>query len=172
MVGYVSEPPNSDWRKSTIRDILRTAYEQVERGTGETTTVAALWIRGNGVYLGSIPHGGGQQVFRLQLPEAAPKLFAKISQRQRTVFAPRPDYALYHAEDMAMFEFESNRDAAEKDQPYPDGAYMAAYGRAYGTQPPAFRQPCTGPDESIIPACRWTLDALGIDHWPRKRKLR
>ncbi|KAF2274583.1 uncharacterized protein EI97DRAFT_477214 [Westerdykella ornata] len=56
--GYLREPQSSGWTEETIDNFAYWAWRQTRIGSrSEATLVAALWICGTGVYLGSIPHG-------------------------------------------------------------------------------------------------------------------
>jgi len=160
-VGFVPEPQEQPtWNKQTINDYAQEGHEQVmQRSDGiPVTIVSALWIRGKGVWVASIPHDNGQTLFPSQCPIHAPRLWEVIRLRTNTGTG-----STWHAEDMAMFAYESNREhPLLLNLPYPDGAYMATYGRRYTLDPIGFKGPCSGPRTRLTPNCREVLNTLDI----------
>ncbi|KAI8930527.1 hypothetical protein NX059_012127 [Plenodomus lindquistii] len=102
--GFVKQPANSQWTTDTIDEYAVNAWRQ----TSPPALVAALWVPGVGVYLGSIPHGTEptgitvQAAFDGRLRTQAPVLWGQVKDRtyQGT--------SKWHAEDMAMTGLDLN----------------------------------------------------------------
>lgn len=166
MVDEIVEPPNSGWKRSDMHRLAREGYEQVAAATQQPNNlVAALWIPGRGVYLGSIPHNGGQTAFSENAPVNAPRLWGLIDDRTHNFDGGAiGSESIYHAEDMAMYWFEDRQQPQVITGPYPEFSYMAVYGKKATDSRPQDQQPCTGVYARIIPNCRRVLNALDIAH--------
>jgi hypothetical protein len=71
--------------------------------------------------------------------------------------------SMWHAEDMAMFAYESKRKHSHPlNRSYPDGSYIATYGRRFVLDPIGFKAPCSGLETRINPNCLIVLNALDI----------
>jgi hypothetical protein len=161
-VDEVGEPPNSGWTRADIRAVAKAGYEQVVAATGQPNTiVAALYIPGRGVYLGSIPHNGGQTAFAQNAPAAAPRLWRQIALREFTEDATGNE-SKYHAEDMAMYWFEDRQQPQVFTGSYPPFSYMAVYGKKPTDDRAKPQDPCSGPYRRINPDCLATLRVLDI----------
>lgn len=158
-VGYFPEPPNSGWTKETIHFYAREAYIQAVGSTQVTLLMAALWIRGDGIFFGSVPHDGGQTEFHISAEVRAPRLWKEVKSRSRV---NRNDGGLlWHAEDMAMYVFESMR--APILGYYPDGAFLALYGRLERDGRLGTQAPCSGDSAKIFPSCLMVLNKLDVN---------
>jgi hypothetical protein len=163
--GVVKEPLNSGWTKTTIKEYAYEGWQQTQNECSGVTIVAALWIRGKGVYLGSIPHAYSavdkehvETAFETALSSQAPLLDSKIGCRDvadKTV-------ARYHAEDMAMLTYERTEKPSGS---YPKRGYMAVYGQYPGGGRAAFLSPCGTYDADyakINPSCATVLSGFEI----------
>ncbi|KAF2175415.1 hypothetical protein K469DRAFT_683960 [Zopfia rhizophila CBS 207.26] len=160
--GHIQEPSNSGWTKATIQGFAYQGYLQVmAEAPNAVTMVSALWIPGQGVWLGTIVHDAGKQVFPQQAPTMAPLLWGQIKDRVITGTTS----SKYHAEDMACFAYE--RYLVNKigpNQNYPQGAYITSFGR-YNTNNAASLKPaCSSSSHQINPPCTVTMFAMGIDY--------
>jgi hypothetical protein len=156
-VAYIQEPSdaNPPWTTGTIRGFARDGYHQIE-SMQPITIVTALWFPGIGVWIGTIPHDSRTYQFRENCPVKAPRLWTILSGRTLT----GQSTTLWHAEDMAMFEYEKSRPASNKG--YPEGGYMASYGRRFNSESARPQPPCSGQEANITPSCLDVLRRLDI----------
>jgi hypothetical protein len=165
--GYVKEPKNSGWNTDSIDAYTVRAYDASQCGPNPLPVlVAALWVPGVGVYLGSIPHGkmrnsgdmSAQVGFDGMLRGQAPILWEQV--RDRTAV----NTSKYHAEDMAMYMYEKLE--KPRGPGYPPNSYMIVYGQYDKNDKVGPKPPCTGPtspgSDGINPSCKTTLRNLGI----------
>jgi hypothetical protein len=156
------EPPNSGWTRSDIARLAKAGYEQVRVATGQANTmVAALYVPGTGVYLGSIPHDGGQDAFAQNAPSNAPRLWSLIKTRKFSEDATGNE-SKYHAEDMAMFWYEDRQQPQVIQGDYPEFSYISVYGKKPNNDKAEFQDPCSGPRARIRPDCLRVLRDLDI----------
>jgi hypothetical protein len=166
MVDAIAEPANLGWKRNDMYRLAREGYEQVVAATQQPNNlVAALWIPERGVYLGSIPHDGGQTAFSQNAPTSAPRLWGLIEDRTRDFRGGATgSESIYHAEDMAMYWFEDRQQPQVITGHYPEFSFMAVYGKKATDAQLSNQQPCTGIYARIIPNCRSVLNILDIAH--------
>jgi hypothetical protein len=75
--------------------------------------------------------------------------------------------SLYHAEDMAMYNYESENLQVRASERYPFGTFITAYGRKRsrkGEVPvtPGPVDPCNDSDAKVTPNCMFVLDKLSV----------
>jgi hypothetical protein len=162
--GQVPEPANSGWTGQTIREMAKQAYEsRIDTRPDKNLVIAALWVTGAGVWFGSTVQGVGHTTLKTQAPTLAPRLWQALYGRRLTGASQSSTPALYHAEDAAMFWYESNRGTAAQPNTYPFGTtWMYVYGTRGEYDIPGQREVCTGTDASIEPDCR-TVVNLRLD---------
>jgi hypothetical protein len=165
--GFVKEPANSQWTRTTIKEFALEGWRQAS-ASGEKTLVSALWVVGDGVWLGSIPHGrdrntgnGGQRGFGVALSASGqPRLFAAIGHR----ILVHDGTTLWHAEDVAMLEYENARRDVRPADRYPRLTYITTYGQRFTESRPQFEPPCSGTSAKINPTCNTALRQLGVQY--------
>lgn len=81
--------------------------------------IVALWVRGSGVWIASTVQGEGHRRLQTLAPTLAPQIWHEIRKRVLTGNSRSDEPALYHAEDAAMFWYESNRGSTALASPYP-----------------------------------------------------
>lgn len=108
-----------------------------------------------------VPHGQGAVQFPLACPSRAPRLWGVIGDRTTT----QPGASKWHAEDMALHRYEDSRAShpISANEHYPEGAYIATYGRRFKYDTLGFKEPCTGTEARITPDCRSVLNKLRIE---------
>ncbi|KAF2427838.1 hypothetical protein EJ08DRAFT_662702 [Tothia fuscella] len=109
-VGTIAEPAAPRfWDHHTVRVVAEEFWNRIHAIAPQEsgTIVAALWIYGHGIFLGSIPHTqpgneiiDGQDLFKRNAPEYAPLLWSMIENRRLTT---NKKTSLWHAEDMAAY---------------------------------------------------------------------
>jgi hypothetical protein len=152
------------WRMSTattitnkdLRDIARAAYNEVmdkKKGTSGLV-VAALFVPGKGVFIGSPAHGSGPAKVESFAKASAPTLWEFMEFRDWNGKGSK-----YHAEDVAMlFAIESK--AVAGNTKFPPGSKIAAWGKV-GTMSKADKMPpCT--NGNITPGCIENIADMGI----------
>jgi hypothetical protein len=161
-VDQQTQPPGSTWARSDIRQLAKAGYEQVVAATGQANNmVAALFVPERGVYLGSIPHDGGQAAFAQDAPNHAPGLWGRIEGREYTRDATGNE-SKYHAEDMAMFWYEDRQQPQVIRGRYPEFSYMVVYGKKPNDRRADYQDPCGGPYARIRPNCMAVLRDLNV----------
>ena len=158
--GFYKDNPSKPISRPRVQALAREKYSEVVKLTPDVTIVAALYIPGDGVYFGTIAHGVGEQKFASMAPSKAPKLWSKMSHRGKK---PGETHSIYHAEDVAMYNYESQNAQVSVSERYPDGKYIIAYGRKSAGDTPKYWQPCAGDGTKIKPNCYDVLKALEID---------
>jgi hypothetical protein len=163
--GYLKEPKNSGWTTDTIDAYTKMAYDATQCGSDPPPVlVAALWVTGVGVYLGSVPHGTmlyssmtAQVGFHSMLRGQAPLLYRRVKDRTAV------ETSIYHAEDMAMYMYEKRE--KPKGPSYPN-SYMFAWGQYEKGGTVGRKEPCTRltkpGGKGINPSCRTTVRDIGI----------
>lgn len=167
--GFYKENPNRGISRGTVRNMTRQKYQELLTVTDKVLLVAALYIPGDGIYFGTIAHGAGQQKFKDTAEQNAPILWSNIKLCKavtKNVKENDPPPSLYHAEDVAMYNYESNNPALAR---YPEFSFIVAYGRKFlrkngNTVMPQYWDPCEAPDAKITPNCKSVLNQLGINH--------
>jgi hypothetical protein len=164
--GFVTQPANSQWTTDTIDEYAVAAWRKTQSASNPPPVlVAALWVQGAGVYMGSIPHGtpvgsssiSVQVAFDGMLRSQAPVLWEQVKLRQYQ------NTSKWHAEDMAMYVFE--RERRPTGPKYPANSYMVVYGQYDGRDKAGPKPPCRGMNDKgdgIQPSCAQVLRALGI----------
>jgi hypothetical protein len=167
--GFVEEGPGSNWDEDTHYNIVQAAWKKTQSGSNPPPVlVAGLWVPKEGVFMGSIPHGmvndqmSAQVRFDGRATLLAPILWSQVKGRK---FGPAT--TKWHAEDMAMFVYESER--RPSGTKYPDGSKMFVWGQYNsadkgGAKPPCRRNKSTQnpKDAWINPSCAQVLQGLGI----------
>jgi hypothetical protein len=131
--------------------------------------VAGLYVPKEGVFLGSIPHGkdaqsnSAQANFDGRARMQAPIFWSKVKDRE---FGPST--TKWHAEDMALFMYESEKKPSGTQ--YPPGSQMFVWGQYNsadkgGAKPPCMRNKPTKDEKDawIKPSCSEVLRELGIN---------
>ncbi|KAH7396095.1 hypothetical protein BKA66DRAFT_596608 [Pyrenochaeta sp. MPI-SDFR-AT-0127] len=162
--GFVKEPANSGWTEDTIDEYAVLAWRETQStARKEPTIVAALWVRGKGVYLGSVPRGqngqfSAQAALDSLLRSQAPILWSVVNERK--ILAGRNKW---HAEDMAMYVYE--REEKPQGPGYPPNSYMVVYGQYDKQDKAGPKDPCgsSGDSAKIRPSCSDVLHALHIE---------
>jgi hypothetical protein len=167
--GVIKEPQGAGWTTNTAKEYAYEAWQQTQQERSHVTMVAALWVRGKGIYLGSIPHAYNpdekedvETTFEAICSNTAPLLYDKIGCRE---VAPRA--ARYHAEDMAMMTYERTEKPSGSYPQQSPRSYMAVYGQYPGGSRPAFVKPCGALDPKnakIQPSCAEVLDDFIISY--------
>ncbi|KAF2828287.1 hypothetical protein CC86DRAFT_405290 [Ophiobolus disseminans] len=106
--GSLKEPAKSGWTENTIDEYAANAWKQTQYGSDPAPIlVAALWVPGVGLYLGSIPHGdypGSTMTAQARMDSLiraeAPLLWQQV-QHRTSKGTPK-----WHAEDTAMLMYE------------------------------------------------------------------
>jgi hypothetical protein len=161
-VDATPEPANSGWTRQDIRGLAKAGYEQVVAVTRQPNMiVAALWVPGQGVYLGSIPQDGGQIAFAQEAPTNAPRLWDAVRGRKYTADAAGSE-SMFHAEDMAMFWFEDRQQPQRILDSYPQFSFIAVYGKKPNNAKASIQDPCSGPARKINPDCLQVLRQLDV----------
>jgi hypothetical protein len=162
--GWVKESANSDWTTETIDHYVYDAWKKTQIGSKPPPIlVAALWVQGSGVYLGSVPHGKSgdtdvQVLFDSMLRTQTRLLWQRVKDRiyKNTV--------KWHAEDMAMYVYE--REERPGGPKYPPNSYMLVFGQYNSQSGAAMRPPCRAEENSpkggITPTCKTVIEDLGI----------
>jgi hypothetical protein len=168
--GLVEEKPGSQWDDNTHEMIVYTAWKKTQSGKNPPPVlVAGLWVPKEGVFMGSIPHGvvpgsgyTAQALFDSRATKSAPILWSVVSERTYG-----PSTTKWHAEDMAMLVYESER--RPTGTKYPPGSRMFVWGQYNsadkgGVKPPCRRDGPTNDEEAawINPSCSDVLRKLGI----------
>ena len=170
--GFTKEPHNSGWNEKSIQEVAKTAWKETQPQSRPTPLlVAALWIPGTGVYLGSQVRGtstleriSAQARFdNILLNQAKVAWFSgKLKDRENHTVTK------WHAEDVAMWMFE--KEEKPEGPKYPSGSYMVIYGQYNNNDGLGFKKPCgtrgTQDSSSITPGCYTVLKELGI-RWDR-----
>jgi hypothetical protein len=149
----------------TIEEYAYMAWQATQVGVNkDATIVAALWVRGVGMYLGSIPHGQtGTMPVQAQMNgmirTQAPVLWSKVQSR-----VPKRGSIKWHAEDMAMYVYE--KEERPTGPLYPPHSYMFAYGQYNGADRVGTKPPCgaAGRGAKIEPSCAEVLGKLSLEH--------
>jgi hypothetical protein len=161
--GFVKEPANSQWTDDTINTYAFNAWRATQSGSkSPPVLVAALWVPGAGVYLGSIPHGtdGGsasvQAVMDGKIRTQAPILWQQVKDRTYE------NTSKWHAEDMAMYVYE--REERPTGTRYPANSYIMTWGQYDGRSKSGPAPPCQGirNGKGIEPSCAEVLRNLRI----------
>jgi hypothetical protein len=165
--GSYKENPRRRISKTTVRNMAKQKYQEVMTLTNDVTIVAALYIPGDGIYFGTIAHGAGEAKFASSAASKAPKLWSKIGHRKPVKETNKGETppSLYHAEDVAMYNYESKNLRVTASQRYPFGSFIAAYGRKRNLKSgvltvPGLLDPCTDDDSRVTPSCMTTLNNL------------
>jgi hypothetical protein len=151
------------WRMSTdttitnkaLRDIAKAAFDEVmsKKKTGGMV-VAALFVPGRGVFIGSPAHGKGPEKVESFAKDNAPTLWRYLQERTLT----KPG-SKYHAEDVAML-YAIEAGAVKGNTKFPPGSKIAAWGKV-GTMPRGDKMPpCT--NGNITPGCIVNIENMGI----------
>jgi hypothetical protein len=151
--GHVPEPSRSGWTDATIRAMTQQAYEPRACNHPEKFVVAAVWEPGVGVWFGSTVQGAGHDTMKSKCPSLAPRLWTILRTREYAPNVPQGSTALFHAEDAALFWYESGQQQVARPNPYPFGTGMYVYGFRFPNEVVGRREPCSGPDAKIIPSC-------------------
>lgn len=167
--GFYRENPNRRISKATVRNMARQRYQEVMTLTNDVTIVAALYIPGDGIYFGTIAHGAGEAKFASTAASKAPRLWSKIGNREPVKETKKGETppSLYHAEDVAMYNYESKNLRVTASQRYPFGSFIAAYGRKRNLKngvltAPGPVDPCSEDDSRVKPTCMSTLNSLTV----------
>jgi hypothetical protein len=129
------------------------AYETRARNYPEKFIVAAVWEPGAGVWFGSTVQGAGHETMKAKCPNFAPHLWIILRNRAYAPNVPPGSTALFHAEDAALFWYESTQQQGARLNPYPLGTGMYVYGFRFRNEAVGRREPYGGPDAKIIPTC-------------------
>lgn len=167
--GFYKENPNRRISKATVRNMAKQKYQEVTALTNDVTIVAALYIPGDGIYFGTIAHGAGEAKFASTAVSKAPKLWSKMGNRKPAKETKKGETppSLYHAEDVAMYNYESKNLRVVASLRYPFGSFIAAYGRKRNLKngaltAPGFVDPCSDDDSRVTPTCMSTLNSLSV----------
>ncbi|KAF9701249.1 hypothetical protein EKO04_000983 [Ascochyta lentis] len=167
--GFYKENPNRRISKATVRNMAKQKYQEVMTLTNDVTIVAALYIPGDGIYFGTIAHGAGEAKFASTATSKAPKLWSKMGNRKPVKETKKGETppSLYHAEDVAMYNYESKNLRVTASQRYPFGSFIAAYGRKRNLKngaltAPGLVDPCSDDDARVTPTCMSTLNSLTV----------
>ncbi|KAF2818933.1 hypothetical protein CC86DRAFT_388621 [Ophiobolus disseminans] len=166
--GSVKEPANSGWTEDTIDEYAVSAWKQTQSGSNPLPIlVAALWVPRVGVYLGTVPHGtpsGSSMSTQVQMDSRirtqAPLLWRQVKDRAYK------DTSKWHAEDMAMLEYEKEEKPTGTTYP---SSYMITYGQYSKNDKAGPKPPCQGVNrdtgKGINPSCSTVLQNLGITNF-------
>jgi hypothetical protein len=160
--GYVQEPPQSGWTSATIRAMTQQAYSSRVFYHPDKFVVAAVWEPGVGVWFGSTVQGAGHNTIKAKCPTLAPRLWNEIGTRDYALGVRPGSTALFHAEDAALFWYESKQQQGARPNPYPWGTGMYIHGFRFLGEQVGRREPCSGPDAKIKPTCL-TVVKDGLD---------
>jgi hypothetical protein len=162
--GYTQEPPNSGWKAHTIREMTRQAYDSRKHVQEGGFVLAAVWVPGEGVWFGSTVQGAGHNTFKAQAQTLAPELARAIGTRTFSGTSQSQTPALFHAEDAALFWYESRQLQGARPDPYCGPVRMYIYGHRFPGEPAGALAPCGTPNASIRPSCydvvRTQLDVM------------
>ncbi|KAJ4347686.1 hypothetical protein N0V95_005184 [Ascochyta clinopodiicola] len=145
----------STMSSTTLLNIAKDAYNDVKgKRTSDLFIVAALFVPGQGVFLGTVPHGVGVDNVKKFGPTKAPELWKVLGGRTSTTST------LYHAEDMAMLHaIESG--GQDGNTKFPAGSKMATWGKLTG-MPKDNKIAACGARPNIDPSCRSTLVKMKV----------
>jgi hypothetical protein len=162
--GFVKEPANSQWTDDTIDTYAFNAWRATQSSLQPPPVlVAALWVPGAGVYLGSIPHGTNgannaevQVLMDGRIRAEAPILWQQVKTRTYK------NTSKWHAEDMAMYVYE--REERPTGTQYPANSYIMTWGQYDGRDKSGPKPPCDlkANGDGIDPPCDRVLRNLRI----------
>jgi hypothetical protein len=151
--GYVQEPAASPWTGATIRTMTKQAFESRACFHPEKFILAAIWEPGVGVWFGSTVQGAGHDTIKTKCPSLAPRLWRTLKNRRYARGVNPAGTALFHAEDAALFWYESQQQQVARQNPYSLGTAIYVYGFRFPNEAIGKREPCGGPDAKIEPSC-------------------
>lgn len=142
---------------TALRAIAKSGFDEVmskKKGPGGTV-VAALFVPGQGVFLGTPAHGAGPAKVESFAEANAPFYWVDAKVKDRTVTGG----AKYHAEDIAMlYAIEAN--AAKGDAEFPKGSKIATWGKVNSMPRDDKMKPCS--QSKINPTCTKVIKDMGI----------
>lgn len=175
---WIPEQADSNWNRDTIAQFAKAGYAEVykRRGEYEPYVVAALWIRGKGVAIGTQVRGldiashTAERFMDSLLPTDAPVLWELVKNRRVVgTIGADPRTAKWHAEDTAMWR--ASREMSTTATPINGGRFptslMVVYGRYFRGDPASYKNACSSHDNQhlssrLIPGCERVLNDAGI----------
>lgn len=167
--GTLDEPKNSGWDEDFIDKMVEYVYDR--KIPNAAFMLAALWVPSVGVYFGTVPRGRveiqGQRGemreelyedmttwFRRSAPENAPIMWESVKGRE----VKEKGASIWHAEDMAMYGYESSENAQDYK-----GTYLSVFGKYNSADTAGFKKPCgSSGSGKIEPGCFQVLKDLEI----------
>ena len=149
-------PSGTTMTNRALRDIARSAFHEVmlkKKGAGGTV-VAALFVPGQGVFIGSPAHGNGPAKVESFAKANAPTLWGFMEFRTWNGQGSK-----YHAEDVAML-YAIEAGAVKGNTFFPAGSKIAAWGKVGKMSADNKMPPCT--DGNITPGCSETIGDMKI----------
>ncbi|KAF9699263.1 hypothetical protein EKO04_002870 [Ascochyta lentis] len=139
-----------------LRDIAKAAYAEVmlKKKTGGLV-IAALFVPGHGVFIGSPAHGSGPAKVKSFAEANAKFLWKKLDTRKWNGVGSK-----YHAEDIAML-YAIETGAVSGDTKFPAGSKIAAWGKVGTMTKDDKMKPCS--QGNINPGCSATIRDMDID---------
>jgi hypothetical protein len=150
-------PTGSTMTNSALRAIAKSAYDEVmskKKGAGGTV-VAALYVPGQGVFLGTPAHGTGPAKVVSFAKAKAPTLWEFLEFRTVSGSGSK-----YHAEDIAML-YAIEIGAVKGNAKFPNGSKIATWGKVNGMPRDDRMRPCS--NGNILPSCTETISDMNID---------
>lgn len=144
--------------------IAMEAYDEV-KNKHPTVLVAALYVKDQGVFLGTVPHGTGQNKMATECPRTAPTLWSVLE--QRTTKDKNKSQSKYHAEDAAMWHAYTKvggvTGGIDRMKVFPKGSLMLTYGKLVGAGQATKIDACSEESASNIdPHCKQTMRIMGV----------
>lgn len=149
-------PSGTTMTNRALREIARSAFRDVmsKKKGGGGTVVAALFVPGQGVFIGSPAHGNGPAKVESFAKAKAPTLWGYMEFRTWNGQGSK-----YHAEDVAML-YAIETGAVKGNTKFPAGSKIAAWGKVGTMSVDKKMQPCT--DGNITPGCSETIGDMEI----------
>lgn len=151
--------PSQTWTGQKLKDNMvlaaRRGYEDIKSqsgGSNPPVIVAALHVPSHGIFMATSPQ---KSMILSEAQKTAPIWWKKAGKDKKTSND-------LHAEDGAIWFSEYRGKFAGQNEKFPQGSFIAAYGR-YGPNSggPDARKPC-GDDTTSNVSCQTTLRELGI----------
>ena len=161
--GFVRESLIDQINRDRTDDLAHQGYLDMKKQLGEkmklnAEIMAALWIPKRGVYLCSVPYGNAKKDMQRD---------AALAPAWRERVGSRLPEGILHAEDGAAFQYEKSlKKSLQPDSKYPEGSYMAVYGRSGGG---VITKMCSGgknPKTGLPgadPSCKTVFTSLNVN---------
>ena len=151
---------NRDLVDEWVRQAYMSMRAHLEKSKKEVNAevMAALWIPKRGVFFCSVPYGDAKEEMQkgaARAPAWAERVRIRLSE------------GILHAEDAAAFQYEKDLNPKlQPDSKYPEGSYMAVYGR---TSDGVITKMCSGGKNpktglpSADPSCKTVFTSLNVN---------